>query len=581
MQHARLTHNFAAPTTSTISTDLEQARTAIEKRFLEGGTILLSVLESIDKLAATLDAVTGALDGGSADATGRELKATMTELSALPERESRRQTALATISTIEKGLRDKVVTMRETLRYLRTFAITAKITGAGIADFAGFAEEIIERIQYGANQVDKFAETLDQLGKRLDPAAARGREILQQFETVVPGIVKDLAQSSELLTEQHRTLGATAQRVRKLAGGVQMKLATVLSAMQIGDISRQRIEHCQSAFAILGDYLETGEGRSLSEDQKNRLSLAITCLVARQLEQTSGDFGRDTTKIVNTMGSFSGDIGEMLSLRDLMAGNGESGNSRAIRQLEQNVAAAQQIVTTVEAASLEATDLSRSTAELVGELVSGIEIVRVVRTDIQYMALNTNLRCSRIGEEGRAINVVTAELRNFAGQMDETAEAILTALHALQEAAAEMAEGTDGSDGEANLGQRLHSAASRIQSAGDGMEKDLARLGEDGRDAAERMEKAMVQLDYKAELGDILERCADEIAEAAQGAQPDLSDLGPAIEGIGSQIYRTYTMVAEREIHAAVLPLPATAAAPVAAASSADDDEDLFESAFF
>lgn len=581
MQHARLSHDFAAPTTGTISTDLEQARTAIEKRFLEGGTILLSVLESIDKLAATLDAVTGALDGGSAEATGRELKATMTELSALPERESRRQTALSTISTIEKGLRDKVVTMRETLRYLRTFAITAKITGAGIADFAGFAEEIIERIQYGANQVDKFAETLDQLGKRLDPAAARGREILQQFETVVPGIVKDLAQSSELLTEQHRTLGATAQRVRKLAGGVQMKLATVLSAMQIGDISRQRIEHCQSAFAILGDYLETGEGRSLSEDQKNRLSLAITCLVARQLEQTSGDFGRDTTKIVNTMGSFSGDIGEMLSLRDLMAGNGESGNSRAIRQLEQNVAAARKIVTTVEAASLEATDLSRSTAELVGELVSGIEIVRVVRTDIQYMALNTNLRCSRIGEEGRAINVVTAELRNFAGQMDETAEAILTALHALQEAAAEMAEGTDGSDGDANLGKRLHSAASRIHDAGDGMEKDLARLGEDGRDAAERMEKAMVQLDYKAELGDILDRCSGEIAEAVQRAQPDLSDLGPAIEVIGSQIYRTYTMVAEREIHAAVLPLPATAAAPVAAASSADDDEDLFESAFF
>ncbi|ATN32358.1 hypothetical protein ACO34A_00840 [Rhizobium sp. ACO-34A] len=581
MQHARLSHDFAASTTGTISTDLEQARTAIEKRFLEGGTILLSVLEAIDKLAATLDAVTGALDGDSAEATGRELKATMTELSALPDRESRRQSALATISSIEKGLRDKVVAMRETLRYLRTFAITAKITGAGIEDFAGFAEEIIERIQYGASQVDKFAETLDQLGKRLDPAAARGREILQQFETVVPGIVKDLAQSSELLTEQHRTLGATAQRVRKLAGGVQMKLATVLSAMQIGDISRQRIEHCQSAFAILGDYLETGEGRSLSEDQKNRLSLVITCLVARQLEQTSGDFGRDTTKIVNTMGSFSGDIGEMLSLRDLMAGNGESGNSRAIRQLEQNVAAAQQIVTTVEAASLEATDLSRSTAELVGKLVSGIEIVRVVRTDIQYMALNTNLRCSRIGEEGRAINVVTAELRNFAGQMDETAEAILTALHALQEAAAEMAEGTDGSGGDANLGQRLHSAASRIHDAGDSMEKDLAHLGEDGREAAERMEKAMVQLDYKAELGDILERCADEIAEAAQGAQPDLSDLGPAIEVIGSQIYRTYTMVAEREIHAAVLPLPATAAAPVAAASSADDDEDLFESALF
>ncbi len=165
---------------------LEDARGRIEKRFLDGGTVLLSILDSIDKLVSTLDHVTGSLDEEAASRTKKALTGTMTDLSRLPDLEKGRQEELIAVSAIEKQLRLQVADMRETLRYLRTFAVTAKISGAVIPDFAGFAAEIIERIQFGSTQAELFAEKLDSLAAKVMPATKRGRQILESYAVLIP-----------------------------------------------------------------------------------------------------------------------------------------------------------------------------------------------------------------------------------------------------------------------------------------------------------------------------------------------------------------------------------------------------------
>ncbi len=564
--------------TGDFSGRLEVARSKIETRFLDGGAILLSVLDAVSKLIGTLDSITGSLDEEAASRTMGELTHTMRQLSLLPQTEAARQQDLGKIAEIEKGLRDKVADMRETLRYLRTFAITAKISGAAIPDFAGFAEEIIERIRYGTIQSDAFAEKLAELSIKLRPASQRGREILDGYETVVPKIVSELAVSSGQLSQQHKHLGTAAQKVRVLAGGVQNKLGIILSAMQVGDASRQRIEHCQSSFAILETYLQSPAGQKLSGDQRDRLSRITHELVFQQLQQMSADFDRDTGKIIQTVGSFKTDIRAILALRQTVTEGENEGGGSLMRQLEENVSAAQKIVQTVQQVAIEAAGLSQSTHAIVDELLSGIEIVKTVRTDIQYMALNTNLRCSRIGDEGRAINVISAELRAFAGQMDETAESILTELQSLQATAGSMASHSGSEDGENSLENSLGSALSSIQVAANGMDRNLKALGEQGSGAAEQMESAIHKLDFKAELGDILAGCAAAIGTEAQGGSSDVSDLGEALAEIGGQIGRLYTMVAERELHAQVLG-QAIESAPQLMAPANDDD--LFDDALF
>src|SRR6218665_2397932 len=143
---------------------MEVARSRIEERFLDGGAALLSILDVLNKLISSLDQLTGSLDEGTANETMAEVKNTVYRLSQLTELESARQIGFQEIAFAERKLEPEIGDMQETLRYLRTFAVTAKITGAGIADFSFFAEEILERIQAGSRQVNDFAGKLSTLG---------------------------------------------------------------------------------------------------------------------------------------------------------------------------------------------------------------------------------------------------------------------------------------------------------------------------------------------------------------------------------------------------------------------------------
>jgi hypothetical protein len=549
---------------------MEVARSRIEERFLEGGAALLSILDVLNKLVAALDQVTGSFDEETANATLAELESTVARLSQLSATEIARQSRFGEIAGTEMNLRPHVDDMQETLRYLRTFAVTAKITGAGIPDFAGFAEEILQRIQDGTRQVNDFASKLHHLGSDLGPIRVKGQKIIESYDQTIPQIVAGLSSGGVEIGNQRRVLMQRADSVRAIARGIQNKLASTLSAMQIGDITRQRIEHCQSSLQILDAYLLSADVAGLDEAQREGLSRIIRELVSLQLSQSIDDFDRDTSKIVETVASFRADITEIDALRRAMGLDGGDDGNNAMRQLETGVGAARSAVQDIEAVAREAADLSRTTADTVRDLLQGIGVIQLVRTDIHYMALNTNLRCSKIGEEGRAINVVTAELRNFAAQLDVTADKILAELQTLQEAARKLNDVEEGS-GDHSLDQRLEKAMDSIRAAGDRMDVEMDALGIQSEAALGDMDRSLARLDFNAELGEILRACADEfLAEPVR----QVPGLETAIADLGGRIGRLYTMVSERELHARVLGTPAPVEAPVLAMVMSDDDID-------
>ena len=228
LAHQTGAHPTGVATVTDIGRKLEAARTQVEKRFLEGGSVLLSVMDVLNSLLASLDNVTRTLDAGAATDTTADLLATVKNLSELPQLESMRQKNLDILSSSGAGLRTHVSDMQETMRYLQTFAVTVKITGAGIAEFAGFAEEILDRIRSGTSEVNNFAGQLNSLEKELKVAQTFGSGIAQRYEQTVPAVVGALQRDAQTISEHRRKLGEIAKQVGGLARGVQGKVATTL-----------------------------------------------------------------------------------------------------------------------------------------------------------------------------------------------------------------------------------------------------------------------------------------------------------------------------------------------------------------
>ncbi|MBY4590819.1 MULTISPECIES: chemotaxis protein [Rhizobium] len=580
MAHALVSPTAAACTSGRdIGRTLESARSRVEERFLEGGRVLLSVMDVLNHLLNSLESVTAALDNGESSDTGADLRVTVENLTALPVTEENRQEALVSLAQTGRELRKHVSDMQETMRYLRTFAVTVKITGAGLAEFSGFAQEILERIYSGTDEVNRFATQLDSLDKEVKLAASFGASVSKGYADTVPAVAAALRDDAAKIAEHRKHLGVVAREVGAIARGVQSKVASTLSALQIGDITRQRIEHVQATLSLLEEFFAGEEGAKLDAGARKRLQNVIHHLTAAQMSDMCANFQRDSENVVKTIASFDHDMREILKLRDQMSGESGEAGGNFMRALESSVSAAHEIVKQVDTTSRQADQVSQSTIGTAAKLSEAIANIRAVKTDIHYMALNTNLRCSRLGEEGRSINVVTAELRIFAGKLDESADAIVTGLPALEAAAGRVAPAADVGTG--GLGESLTSAVGNIRSAANMMENELKVLAENGREVATKISLLIGKLDFQRDLGEVFASCADLLESAAGTEVADISDLTDAIAPLDRKIFKHYTMVQERSIHRDIIPASEDSAPAPAETVKAESDEDLFADALF
>jgi hypothetical protein len=243
------------------------AQARIEQSFLDGGNVLIAVMEAVSGLTEILDGIVNLLEPRATSQVFDSMKTVVSDLAELPGIADRKQVALIEISHLCDSVYSRVEDMREIIRYLRTIAITVKITGASIPEFSGFADEIRERIQTVSEEINRFGDQLVAMRNRLGAANASSAGVIRDFASAIPQLVENMDRSSVALAEQQKRMAASASQLKQITGSIQGKIATILSALQIGDVTRQRIEHVMSMF----EFFErpTTPSRSMTRRSRN------------------------------------------------------------------------------------------------------------------------------------------------------------------------------------------------------------------------------------------------------------------------------------------------------------------------
>jgi hypothetical protein len=566
-----------APSAS-VALRLDSARRAVEGRFLEAGDVLGKAVDGLSKLVASLDKLGATLDAETVAATTAELGAAATELMALPARHVERREAMERMAALGAHLAGGIEDMRRNLSYLRVFAINIKITAGGISaadkEFGAFAQEIRDCIEDGRDQLDAFDTELQALSGVFRESVAHEVALAGQCGALLPAVPDGLTASAAAMADHHRRIAQAALDVAQVARRVQKKVGQALGALQIGDITRQRIEHVGEALALLE------AAPDVSADQRERMSAFIHDLLAAQLRATAGDFHRDVARIGSAMDGIATDAGEILRLRDLAFGRGDGGGQGFLRALEGHVGQALALVEDMSRADQEALKVGGAAVTAAAGLGERIAGLREIKTDVQHMALNTALKCSRIGDAGKPLAVIAIELRAHAGYMDISAQEAMSAVDTLSNDAALLsAAGADEAVGNAGgVGAVLSDVTERLRTAGDAVEADLASLARQGDAMVGALHQMAGRMDLEREIGAILDDAADALAEGAGGGEGE--GLGGPLGELLALIAKRYTMVQEREVHQAFadsLPFELTAAEPpTQAAVEADPDDVLF-----
>lgn len=537
---------------SEIGARLEAARQAIEGRFLEAGDVLSRAVEGVGALIASLDRMRDNLDVETVTTTTAELAEAAKTLRSLPDSLESRRVRVGELVKVGDSLAACIEEMRQHLAYLRVFAINIKITSGGIVaagpEFAIFAQEIYDCIDMGRAQLDAFNADLMSLDDTLRTALSQEQELGRHCVTLLPAVPDALMASATAIGAHHAKISSVAVSVSALARDVQKKVGSGLAALQIGDITRQRIEHVQAGLQFLAE-----SRGALSADQRERADAFVHRLLAAQLISTAEDFHRDVTRIGSNISGMASDASEILRLRDLAYGQNEGAENGFLRSLESNVGQALDLVGDMTAGEKAAEDVSRSAAEAARELTERIAGIQNIRADVQMMALNTTLKCSRIGETGKPLGVIAVELRQHAIHLEKSAALTLTSLDGLSSAAEALGrrDSSEASEGgqATTAASVLSGAVARIGKAGDGVEKDLAAVARQGQDVVDMLQRAAGRFDFERQIGSALDQAADDLLDMAGESEIATDDLGGVLHPFMARLAKQYTMAQERDVH--------------------------------
>ena len=539
----------AARSADRIRERLDAASRAIDGHFLALGDILGQAVEGLGKLVAGLDQIQATLDPQLVAATTADLEAAARDFKSLPQRHSERVQVTQRLAGDADRLSVGIDDMRRTLAYLRVFAINIKITAGGIAtagrEFGDFAQEIGDCIALGRKRLDAFEVDLAHLRGGFNAAFTQEQTLAGQCGRLLPAVPDGLTANAAAMVTHHQRIGQVAGEVSVLARAVQKKTGAALGGLQVGDITRQRIEHVSEALALL----EGLEG--VSAEQAARIGAVIHHLLDAQLQATAEDFHRDIGRISQAMAGLADDAREILRLRELMLGRSNGDEKGFLRQIEAHLSQALTLVTDMDGADRQALALGASVSVAAADLSAQITELRSIKTDVQYMALNTTLKCGRLGDVGKPLAVIATELRLHAGAMDASAQAALSALATLTEGARLIADDQSNQAGgfAQGVGDSLGQVAEQLRLAGDKVDTNLAQVARDGDDVVKGLGRAHARMDFETEIGAILEAAADSLAQDAGADQGPLDDIAAPLTSLLAAIAKRYTMKQERDVH--------------------------------
>lgn len=550
---------------------LEAARALVESRFSDAGQRLAESMEMIDRLIEALDRLGLTLNVESVARTRNELVSTAESLTVLPIAQTHRIAHLGDLQTAGRGLESQVEGMRLTLRYLRAFALNVKITaGSSVRaaqEFTGFADSMCQQLDFGASQLDELAEELTRLSHQLDRALNFEQTLSGKYKELIPTVPEKLVVDAETLRGHHARIAEVVASVSAIARDIQAKVGKALMALQIGDITRQRIEHVQLGIRVSARTV--GES-DLSPEARDRAERRLLHMIADQMADISTAFEADAAKVTQNLAGMARDTTQILVVQGLSDGGCD------LRDLEASLGHAGLLVGDVTEAVTNAQRISDETLSTVDALARRVDAIQKVKRDIQQMAINSNLRCNRLGDIGKPLSVIAMELNSHAGHLEDAADQTLESLTALSG----LANNTETSAQEhPQLDSRqLDGVQNQLRRAADVVENDLAGLGAHGEATARSLALAADQLGLKEDLGDALNTAALALAEAAGPAVDDLTDIAGVVDAAMTEIGRCYTMARERTIHAAYAVFteadaPATAMVADAPTEAAADDE--------
>lgn len=548
-----------------LAAELAAPRDAIDGAFVTVGSRLAECAEILSRITGTFEALPADLEGPDlTEATdrlavvGRRAGEISVSLGAEQADLNRLVTALARAA-------HPISDLRRTVKMMSIVAINARVVAAGVIDeledFGVFTTDIAQLSDSATTTIANFSRTYMSLTGVVEEAATTRAAFetahRDTLTTLATELQSDLAEVTEQRLQSVRSSAVTGQMSRAIAD----RVATTVMALQVGDATRQRVEHVEAALRDLSllvlprvageDQAELGgEG-----DPATSLIAPITELQRRQLAGARESLVVEMAAGADALGQLSHDVQAVLDHARSVYGSAE--NRSALSELHGAVRRAVTVLRDCEGEREKLDRVAGTVSATVKVLLDHVEAVQEIEYKMRLVSLNAAVKCAQLGPRGRALDVIAQQLRTLTG---ETVTSAHEAVERLNEAATYSAAFTSSAGAGAgrvgDLEREAAAALAQLETVGLRMKGALVELYADGPRVAERLDGAVDSLANHGAISEALSDIEFSIAELVRPGDAEGhaqhgggGDHSPELTEFLSTLRKRYTMDAERRLH--------------------------------
>jgi hypothetical protein len=560
---------------------VKSASALTESTFLQIGKALEASIDILSTLACRFETALTELKNEKLGIALKSLGAAATRVAELGTGHSASSARFGEMQRVAEVIAERISKMNRSVRGVDSLAINSKIAAASIRgskiDFTAFAVEIERTLRMTQSSLSRFGSELHAVQTHVRTAYAGQVEFEKAQYESARSIPKRLNETVNSMPLQHKRSAQVIAAVGQRSERIRQQVCSAITALQAGDITRQRLEHAEYILNLLLRPNDLGEHPPLTESERLAFGDTTCRLLSAQLAGTAEEFDRNVRQITASLNNMADETRVLRTLAGSAYGSAEREQGSFIGDLEAQVSAALSLFANYGTARTEATRVMTSVSSATDGLCDHLRTVQSLEDDIRIMGLNTTLQCSRAGPEGRPLGLIAQELRAYGNEFAKEAAALIGEVETLTRISGSIeATEPDAAALVATVMLAMENSLGTLRQVGQTLDDTLSILQTDSERVTMLLEQTAATFVANDGIGAALRQAADNLHATGSPVALSALDLAPGALKMLDMIAHTYTMANERVIHDRVLGRSASVGSSEKAAATPELEDMLF-----
>ena len=556
-----------------LADDLARPRQDIEAAFVAVGGRLTDGAALLNTLSKLFEALPQTLGGEEVEEASGHLRAVATRAGQLATTFAQEKSDLARLAEVVAAANSPISDLKRAVKMMGIVSVNARVTAAGIVgdsdDFEVFTTDIATLSDSASRTIQDFAQVYRQLTAEVDRATSQRARFEKAHADTLNHLGTSLSSTLAALDQQRAVALESSTETGRVSRQIVGRIGSAVMSLQVGDATRQRIEHAELALTSMADLIEghAAFDQTLPGEQHDTALAALAALQHQQIAGTAQSFAQEVEQAEADLSALAADAGTIMARSRDFHGD-ERGTSSAVASLSAQLRTAVTILADFEAERAKLEIVAHAVQETVKTLLEHVAAVQEIEANMRLVSLNAAVRCAQLGPRGASLTVIATQLRELTSETVIAAEAAMARLGESSTLAGSFGAASDQGSGQiGELEDQANLALDILSTLDRGLADALKRLNSDGPKVIKLLEAAADGLSGQSAMAETLDDIA--IATAALSTQAPPAQLTTELSAILASLRKSYTMEAERQIHDRLF----AAAAGAANAGSASQDE--------